>query len=297
MTTEAADERYRDLDRWPLDQAVQAMWEGQMAAVAALASASGVLAEAAAAAASRLRAGGRLVYVGAGTSGRIAIQDGVELTPTFDWPEDRLVFLMAGGDKAVTGAVEGAEDDREAARAAIAGADVGPSDVVIGVAASGRTPFTCAALEAAREAGALTVAMANNSGAPLLALGDHAVLLDTGAEVLAGSTRMKAGTAQKAALNLFSTATMLALGRVYEGRMVAMRPTNAKLRVRANAMVARFAGVDAVSAEAALAASGNDIRRAVLVARGLAPAEAASLLEAHGGQLRGALEALDKANG
>lgn len=290
MSTESADPRFADLDQWPLADAVRAMWEGQMAAVAALAGATGAIAEAAEAAAARLRSGeGRLVYAGAGTSGRIAVQDGVELSPTFGWPEARLAYMMAGGPKALTDAVEGAEDDEAAATATIAALNVGPADIVIGVAASGRTPFTCAAVEAGCKRGALTIGIANNPATRLLGAAEHPILAETGPEVLAGSTRMKAGTAQKATLNLFSTATMLALGLVHRGRMVAMRPTNAKLRIRARAMVAELADVTPDSAQAALDAAGDDIRRAVLIASGVTPADAAVLLERHGGSLRMAL--------
>ena len=219
MTTETVDPRYADLDRWPTALAVEAMLEGQMAAIAALKDQSGAIAAAADAAAARLREGGRLVYVGAGTSGRVAVQDGVELTPTYSWPDERLVFLLAGGMDALAHSAEGAEDDDAAARAEIAAADIGQNDVVIGVAASGRTPYAVAAIDAARAAGALTIGLANNPGTPLLAGAEHPILADTGSEIVAGSTRMKAGTAQKVALNLLSTAIMLRLGRVYRGLM------------------------------------------------------------------------------
>ncbi len=175
MSTEAIDPRYVDIDQWPTTLAVEAMLEGQMAAIAAIGSQTPRIAQAAEAAAARLGARGRLVYVGAGTSGRVAVQDGVELYPTYNWPEDRLLFLMAGGLDALTQAAEGAEDDADAARVAVAVAHIGPDDVVIGVAASGRTPFTCAAIAAAREAGALTVGVANN-GATLLEQAESAGL-------------------------------------------------------------------------------------------------------------------------
>ncbi|PXA99671.1 N-acetylmuramic acid 6-phosphate etherase [Nostoc sp. 3335mG] len=290
MSTESIDPRFTDIDLWPTGAAVQAMIEGQMAAVASLQGQADVIAAAAEAAADRLRAGGRLVYAGAGTSGRVAVQDGVELGPTYGWPEARQVYLMAGGLRALTEAVEGAEDDADAARAEIAAAGVGANDVVIGVAASGRTRYTVAAIEAARAAGALTLAIANNPDTPLLRSAEHAVLVDTGSEIVAGSTRMKAGTAQKAALNLFSTATMIRLGYVYRGQMVAMRMANAKLQLRGRAMVARLADVDEAAAGAALEAAGGDIRRAVLIARGASPDDAAARLDAAGGSLRKALE-------
>jgi N-acetylmuramic acid 6-phosphate etherase len=190
-----------------------------------------------AAIADRLGRGGRLFYAGAGTSIRIAVQDGTELGPTFDWPEARTGYLIAGGEGALREAVEGAEDDAAEAAAQVAEAGVGPPDAVIGIAASGRTPFTVAAVRAARDAGALTVGIAGATKAPLLEAAEHAICLATGPEVLAGSTRMKAGTAQKVALNLISTQVMVRLGRVHGGLMVDMRPANAKLRRRARAMV------------------------------------------------------------
>ncbi|MBY8821544.1 N-acetylmuramic acid 6-phosphate etherase [Sphingomonas colocasiae] len=290
MSTETVDPRFVDIDLWPTETAVEAMLEGQLAAVAALKSQVGALARASDAAAERLNRGGRLVYAGAGTSGRIAVQDGVELTPTYDWPSDRLVYLMAGGMGALTESVEGAEDDADAARAEIAAAGVGPLDVVIGVAASGRTPYTVAAVEAGRAAGALTIGIANNKGAPLLAAAEHALLAETGSELVAGSTRMKAGTAQKAVLNLFSTATMLRCGRVYRGLMVDMRISNIKLQRRAAAMVRDLAGVDEATAQAALDAAGRDIKAAVLIAGGANVDEARERLAAAKGNLRSALE-------
>lgn len=292
MKTEALDPRYRDLDRWPTEVAVEAMLEGQMAAIAAIQSQTRAIAHAAEASADRLGDTGRLVFVGAGTSGRLAVQDGAELHPTFGWPMDRLVFMMAGGSSALTEAYEGAEDDAAAARDEIAAAGVGVSDVVIGVAASGRTPYTLAAIEAARAAGALTIAIANNAGSVLLDAAEHPICAVTGSEVLAGSTRMKAGTAQKAILNMLSTAIMLRRGLVYDGRMVAMRISNVKLLQRGQAMVAEIAGVDAETAARALEAAQNDIRLGVLVALGRSLSDAKLLLETSGGDLRRALEGM-----
>ncbi len=287
MSTESADPRFADLDAWPTLSAVEAMWEGQMAAVAAMRAALPQITLAADAAAERLGDAGRLIYAGAGTSGRIAAQDGAELGPTFGWPQERLVFAMAGGEAALLNSVEGAEDD--AADGAAQMASVGPHDVVIGVAASGATPFTLAAIAEARRRGALTIGLANNSGAPLLEAAEFPVLLDTGSEVLAGSTRMKAGTAQKAALNLISTAIMIRLGRVYKGLMVDMQLSNAKLRKRAATMVAGLAGCGEAEAAAALDAGGGRIKLAVLVAMGRSVAEAEAMLAASSGSLRKAL--------
>lgn len=266
-----------------------------MAAVAALSGTISIIAAASDAAAARLQRGGRLVYIGAGTSGRIAIQDGVELAPTFGWADDKIVFLMAGGPDALMVSVEGAEDDEDAARRDIKRANVGPNDVAITVAASGRTPYSCAALDAARSTGALTIAIANNPDTPLLTLADYGILVDTGSEVVAGSTRMKAGTAQKAALNLLSTAIMVSLGRVYRGRMVAMNVSNTKLQSRATAMIADLAEVPVTTAQKALVAADRDIRRAVLISRGHAPDAAQALLQAHEGNLRSALEGESRA--
>lgn len=296
MKTEALDPRYRDLDRWPTESAVEAMLEGQMAAIAAIHAQTGAIARAADAAAARLGDDGRLVYVGAGTSGRLAVQDGAELHPTFGWPTHRLVFLMAGGTSALTQAYEGAEDDADAAGADMDAAAVGANDVVIGVAASGRTPYTLAAVERARAAGALTVAIANNAGSVLLNAAEHPICAVTGSEVLAGSTRMKAGTAQKAILNLLSTAIMIRRGLVYDGRMVAMHISNAKLLRRGREMVEEIAAVDAGTAARALDAAGNDIRLGIMVALGTSVADGKMLLDTSGGDLRRALQALEARN-
>ncbi|PNU02901.1 N-acetylmuramic acid 6-phosphate etherase [Novosphingobium guangzhouense] len=294
MKTEALDPRYRDLDLWPTDLAVEAMLEGQMAAIAALQSQTQAIARAAEAAAERLGETGRLVFVGAGTSGRLAVQDGAELWPTFGWPMGRMVFLMAGGTSALTEAYEGAEDDVEAGRREVVSAGIGPSDVVIGVAASGRTPYTLAAIEQARALGALTVGVANNAGSVLLSAAECPICAVTGSEIVGGSTRMKAGTAQKAMLNLLSTAIMIRRGLVYEGRMVAMRISNAKLLQRGRGMVQDIAAVDAEAAAQALEAAGNDIRLGVLVALGASVDEGRSLLAAGGGDLRKALKKVGK---
>lgn len=289
IPTEVVSPRYTGIETWPLDQSVAALIEGHMAAVAALAPVTGALAATVQAVAARLSQGGRLIYLGAGTSGRIAAQDAAELPPTFGFDPARAVVLLAGGAGAMIHAAEGAEDDEAAARAAIRDAGVGPADAAIGIAASGRTPFTCAGLAAARAAGALTVAIFNAPGAVLGQGADHAICLDTGAEAVAGSTRMKAGTAQRAALTVLSTAAFLHLGHVHRGRMVAMAPTNAKLRDRAVAMVADLAGVPEAQAAAALG-QGGDIRTAVvMLALGLDGAAARARLAQAGGRLADAL--------
>ncbi|CAH2599976.1 N-acetylmuramic acid 6-phosphate etherase [Rhodovastum atsumiense] len=290
--TETVSRRYQDLDRWPATDALLAMWEGQLSAVAAVQPALPAIAEAAEAALPRLAQGGRLVYAGAGTSGRIGVQDGAELPPTFDWPEDRLVLLMAGGTRAFTQAVENAEDDRDAARSDVAAHAISAQDVVIGIAASGSTPYTTTVIEAAAERGALTIGIANSPGGSLLAAAAHPILVSTGAEAIAGSTRMKAGTAQKVVLNLFSTLVMLRLGRVHRGLMVDMNARNAKLRTRAVRMLRELTGRDDTAIAAALEAAGGRVKTAILLLRGLDRAAADALLARHGGHLHAALTEL-----
>ncbi len=289
--TETPDPRFADIDRWPTIDAVTAMIDGQADAIDAIRSQAGAIAGAAEAAAAVLKAGGRIAYAGAGTSGRIAVQDGVELGPTFGWPEARLVYLMAGGTDALMHSAEGAEDDADAARAGVADDDIGTGDVLIGVAASGRTRFTISAIAAARTAGALTISIANNADTPLLAAADHAIVASTGSEIIAGSTRMKAGTAQKAILNILSTAIMLRLGRVYRGLMVDMVISNEKLLGRAHGIVRAIANCPDDVAIRAVEASGHDIKVAVLIALGHSADNARALLAAHDHILRDALEA------
>lgn len=289
MSTEDVSARYDDLDAWPSADIVGAIIEGQLAAVAAVAAAGAAIAKAVDAAAAHVGDKGRIVYVGAGTSGRVAVQDGAELMPTFDWPAERVVFLMAGGSEALTRSIEGAEDDETEGRRAIDRAKVRSEDIVIGVAASGGTPYTVAALRRAGERGALTIAIASNARTPLLAAAEHPIHVDTGGEVVAGSTRMKAGTAQKIVLNAISTALMIRLGRVHRGYMVDMRISNVKLRRRGERMVAAIAGCGIRTAAAALDRGDNDVKTAVLLARGATTADAAALLARARGNLRVAL--------
>ena len=292
MATEDVDPRFADLDAWTLTSAMEAMWEGQLAAVAAVGRAIPAIAAAINAAVQALGDRGRLVYVGAGTSARVAVQDGAELPPTFAWPQERLRFVIAGGENAFATSVEGAEDDTADAVKQIRAAHLSTHDVVIAVAASGTTPFSVAALQRAGEDGAVTIGIANNSGTPLLASAKYPVLIETGSELIAGSTRMKAGTAQKVVLNLISTGIMLRLGRVYRGMMVNMPPTNAKLKRRAESMVARIAGCSEAQAADALEQTEGDIKIAALVVLGYDKAEAEAILADQKGNLRRVLAAL-----
>jgi N-acetylmuramic acid 6-phosphate etherase len=286
MDTEDRPKRYRDADTWPAERSLAAMLDSQMAAFRAVRHALPELARAAEAAAERLGRGGRLVYAGAGASGRLAVQDGVELHPTFGWPRERLCYLIAGGEAALVRSIEGAEDDASAGAAAVDGLALGAADVLVAVAASGRTAFTCAAQARARAAGAMTIGLANNPGTPLLEQAEIPVLLATGPEFLAGSTRMTAGTAQKIALNLLSTQTMMALGRVYQGFMVDVIPSNAKLVARAKGIVQALTGCAPAQAAALWERAGGDLKVAVLLADCLGVDEAKARLEAAGGNLR-----------
>jgi N-acetylmuramic acid 6-phosphate etherase len=279
-------EASRDIDRLPTREVVRLIQEQDLLVAPAVAAEGDALAAAVETVAARLAAGGRLFYVGAGTSARIAALDAAELPPTYGTSPDLVQVIVAGGEGALLRAVEGAEDDAEAARREVR-ERVRAGDALVGIAASGTTPFTLAAVEEARALGAATVAVCARRAAPLAAAADHAVVLDTGPEVIMGSSRMKAGTAQKLVLNALSTAVMVRLGRVCSNLMVEMPATNAKLRRRAAAMVEMLAGVDPEQAAAALAATGGEVKAAAVVAaRGVAADEAARLLTAAGGDLR-----------
>ncbi len=289
MLTEKISPRYVDLDSWSSEEIIAAMYESQLAAAAAVRSALPAIVAAVDEAVPALRRGGRIVYVGAGTSGRIGVQDGTELPPTYDWPADRLVFAIAGGLEALVRSVEGAEDDEATGARTMADAEIGPDDVVIGIAASGTTPYTIGALRAAASVGAVTIALASNPNAPLFNVAGHKILVESGAEVIAGSTRMKAGTAQKIVLNLFSTAVMVKLNRVYRGLMVHMRAHNAKLRRRAAMIVSEIIGCATPDAARLVEQADGDVKTAILLGFGLRPADAAQVLRRHDGNLRMAI--------
>jgi N-acetylmuramic acid 6-phosphate etherase len=270
------------------------MLEGQFAAVAAVHAARPALEAAALAIEERLRDGGRLVYVGAGTSGRLAVQDGAELMPTFSWPADRLLLLMAGGEDALLRAVEGAEDTAEDAAGLVYQHRIGDKDALIAVAASGTTPFTLACLREAAARGALTVGIANNPDTPLLTEADYPVCLDTGAEPIAGSTRMKAGTAQRVALTLLSSLVMIRLGRVYEGLMVDVQPSNRKLVRRSEAILAQLTGHNREHVRDALRLAKGSVKLALLLLEGHSLDEAKDALDEAGGDVRAAKALLEE---
>lgn len=293
METERASPRFSDIDLWEPGDILEALIEGQMAAVAAVRPALAAIQAAAAAIEMRLRQDGRLVYAGAGTSGRLAVQDGAELIPTFNWPQDRLLLLMAGGKDALLRSAEGAEDEIEQAARLVQHHLIGPADVLIAVAASGTTPFTLGCLRNAKQRGAITVGIANNRSAPLLEEADYPIWLDTGAEPIAGSTRMKAGTAQRVTLNLLSTLTMIRLGRVHQGLMVDVQAINAKLVVRSESILRQISGRSGEDVKDALQRADQNVKVAMLLLHGCSKEQAADLLEQAGGSLRVALDLAD----
>jgi N-acetylmuramic acid 6-phosphate etherase len=294
MDTERPSPRYTGIDVWePLD-ALDAMIDGQLAAVAAVRAARRQILEAALAMETRLKDGGRLVYAGAGTSGRLAVQDGAELMPTFSWPEERLLLLLAGGEEAMVRAVEGAEDEIEHATELIRRHAIAPKDVLIAVAASGATPFTLSCLREAKRRGALTIGVANNRDAPLLAEAERPIYLETGSEPIAGSTRMNAGTAQRITLSLLSSLTMVRLGRVYAGLMVEVQAVNAKLVGRREKMLVHLTGKSLGEVREALHKTDGNVKLAVLIAKGYGLEEARELLARAGGRLRDAIALAEK---
>jgi len=292
MDTERPSPRYSGIDVWEPADVLDAMIEGQFAAVAAVRAARLDIERAALAMQTRLREHGRLIYAGAGTSGRLAVQDGAELMPTFSWPRERLLLLIAGGDAAMMQAVEGAEDEVGNARELVQQHGVDSNDVMIAVAASGTTPFTLACLREAKQRDALPIGIANNPGTPLLEEADHPILLDTGPEPIAGSTRMNAGTAQRVTLNLLSSLLMIRLGRVYDGLMVDVQASNTKLVQRCEEMLVRLTGRQREDVRDALKQADGSVKVAALLLQGCDLGQAQATLADAGGQLRLAMAAL-----
>jgi N-acetylmuramic acid 6-phosphate etherase len=288
METERHSPRYNAIEAWSPGDILEGMIEGQFAAVAAVRAARAAIERAALAIEPRLRDGGRLAYAGAGTSGRLAVQDGAELMPTFSWPQEKLLLFMAGGREALVRSVEGAEDETEEARTLVQRCDIDPRDVLVAVAASGTTPFTLSCLREAKQRGALTIAIANNPQTPLLAEAEHPIWLDTGPEPIAGSTRMKAGTAQRIALNLLSSLVMIRLGRVYRGLMVDLKAVNKKLIRRSEKILLELSGRTREEVHDALRRADGNVKTALLLLEGCDLDEASRLLHRSGGQLRAA---------
>jgi len=290
LTTEEVRPELDDLDLLGAAELVSLMVADSRRATEAVTAAAPAITSAVALVCQQLRAGGRLIYVGAGTAGRLAVLDAAELGPTFSVPDGVAEALIAGGDVALRHAVEGAEDDRAAGAAAVGSLELGQHDVVIGVSASGRTPYVLGALERSRASGAATIGLACNRATPLAAAADLVIEVVVGGEVIAGSSRLNAGTAQKITLNTISTSVMVLLGKTYGNLMVEVRATNTKLRDRAVRIVQAVTGVSLDRAVEALEAAGWNTKLAILVAaRGMDVVTAASALEAAEGRLRQAL--------
>ncbi|MGD1224349.1 MULTISPECIES: N-acetylmuramic acid 6-phosphate etherase [Streptomyces] len=242
--------------------------------------------------ADRMSRGGRLVYAGAGTAGRLGVLDASECPPTFNTDPSEVVGLIAGGPTAMVTSIEGAEDSRELAAADLEALSLTPDDTVVGVSASGRTPYAVGAVEHARARGALTVGLSCNAGSPLAAAADHGIEVVVGPELLTGSTRLKSGTAQKIVLNMLSTITMIRLGKTYGNLMVDVRASNEKLRARSRRIVALATGAPDEDIERALAATDGEVKNAILTILGEVDAPtAARLLKESSGHLRAALAA------
>ena len=292
LKTETPSTRHPELDLYPAEQLVAALVDDQFWAVEAVRLASPRISAAIAAALPRIAAGGRLLYVGAGTSGRLGVLDSVELNPTFSWPPERALAILAGGAGAMFQAVEGAEDDLEQGAADLLALQPQPNDVVFLLAASGATPYVLGALRAARDAGALTVGIANNVAAPVAIDADHGIVLDTGAEVISGSTRLKAGTAQKITLNTISSALMVGLHKTYGNLMVDLKPTNAKLILRAVALTMHATGADEAQARSVLEQCQFHVKVAIVaLLKKITTDQAQALLAGADGSVRAALAA------
>lgn len=284
--TERANPRGAGLDRLETGALVALLVDEQRLAVDAVRARAHELAAVVDAIVARLRAGGRLHYVGAGTSGRLATLDAAEMPPTFGTPPELVRAHVAGGADALIRAVEGAEDDGDAGDATMR-EEVRAGDAVVGISASGGAAFVVRALERARALGAYTVALAGVAGSAATRAAEVAIVLETHAELIAGSTRLKAGTAQKIALNAISTATMVKLGKVHDNLMVDVVATNAKLRARALRLVAAIAGVDSARAHELLERAGGSVKVAVIMhARGVDAERARAFLAEHDGFLR-----------
>ena len=290
LETETPHPDHPKLDEYETRNLVGALIDDQSRAAEAVRRVADSITAAVNAAVPRLEAGGRLIYVGAGTSGRLGLLDSVELYPTFSWPPERAVAVMAGGRDAVYRAIEGAEDDQERGAHDLRGVSPTANDVVLALAASGTTPYVMGAIAAARFLGALTIGIANNAGAPVAREAEIGIILETGHELISGSTRLKAGTAQKIALNTFSSAVMVRMNKVYGNLMVDLKPTNAKLMERAIRLTVLATGAHEDKARAILGECGFHVKVAIVaIAGNLTPGQARDRLAAVHGSVRAAL--------
>jgi N-acetylmuramic acid 6-phosphate etherase len=290
LSTEQRNERTTELDSMSIADTLAVMNSEDQSVALAVREALPQIGEAVRLIADSLHAGGRLIYLGAGTSGRIGLLDAVECPPTFNTAPGQVLALLAGGPRAFRNAAEGIEDNPQSAVADIDEVEVGGKDTVVGLAASGRTPYVIAGLDRARERGAATVSVACNRNAACSPHADIAIEVDTGPEVLTGSTRLKAGTAQKLVCNMLSTAAMVRAGKTFSNLMIDLQPTNAKLVDRAQRIVAAAAGVDLPTAATALEAAAGDAKVAtVMLAAGVDAPAAIQRLAAAGGLVRCAI--------
>ncbi len=289
LATEATDPRFAQIDRMTTAELAATMNDADASVPGAVRAALPQVVAAIDAIVERMARGGRLLYVGAGTAGRIGVLDASECPPTFSTPPELVVAIIAGGPAAVVSPVEGAEDDAAAGARAVDEAGVGPLDSLVGIASSGRTPYVVAALERARACGAFTAGLTANIGSAVARAAEQPIEVVVGPEVLSGSTRLKAGTAQKLVLNMISTITMVRLGKTYGNLMVDVRPTNHKLRERAVRIVRQTTGVAPDTARAALVTAGWDVKVAAVTLRlGIGVDAAKERLDAAGGRLRDA---------
>lgn len=293
LTTEAIDPEHADLDTYSTAELVRVMNSNTQSVSAAMDGASGQISDAVDAIVERMRRGGRLIYCGAGTAGRMGVLDASECPPTFGTDPSLVVGVIAGGDRAIREAVEDAEDDRIAGAADLAELSLTDADTVVGLSASGRTPYVVAALEHARGQGALTIAVACNRESDIAGIAELTIEVIVGPELITGSTRLKSGTAQKLVCNALTTLSMIRLGKTYGNLMVDLQATNEKLRARSERTIMLAAGVDAELAARSLERSGGSVKVAILtLTSGLEPAAARALLDEHGGFLRQAIEAV-----
>lgn len=291
LTTEAFRPELAEIDQLPTEEIARLMNGEDTTVPAAVAAQLPQIAAAIDATAERMARGGRLVYAGAGTAGRMGVLDASECPPTFNTDPSEVLGLIAGGPSAMVKAVEGAEDSKELAAADLDALHLTADDTVVGISASGRTPYAIGAVEHARARGALTVGISCNAQSALGDAAEHGIEVVVGPELLTGSTRLKAGTAQKLVLNMLSTITMIRLGKTYGNLMVDVRASNEKLRARSRRIVALATGADDAEIEQALAAADGEVKTAILIVLGAVDAPtAAHLLEETGGHLRAALQ-------
>ncbi|HEV3163995.1 MAG TPA: N-acetylmuramic acid 6-phosphate etherase [Isosphaeraceae bacterium] len=292
LLTEARNPQSEAIDRLSAREIVALMNGEDAKVVAAVGVEAETIARAIELAAERFQQGGRLLYVGAGTSGRLGVLDAAECPPTFSTPPEMVVGLIAGGPTALTRAVEGAEDDQERGAADIDSLRVNERDLVVGIATSGRTPYVLGAVKRAKALGAFTIGIACNRPSLLGSAVDLTIALLVGPEIIAGSTRLKAGTATKLVLNMISTGAMVRVGKTFGNRMIDLMPTNEKLRIRSRRILRELAGIDDDHARRLLEQAGGRLKPALVMAlSGVGVERALALLEAHGGQVRAAVAA------